>query len=681
MIGSRLIKSNDVAAGCEDIVDAYDPFGDSSGLALYQLNGNANDVSTNYNGNFINPNYVTGVFGQAGFFDGTTSNVSCVDLPDSLAEAIGVNDFTFSLWINPTAFTYNGTGGIPISFVQPLTAYLQLNTDGTINFFRYDGTGYGITSNISLTTNSWYHIVAYQSSTDGGRLYINGSLVGQDSFNANLIAGGSYQSIIGGYVNFTYPNFWFQGSIDQTRIFNRALTPLEVEALYTEELCICGGTVDTLDILNDSSCIALYPLDGNANDLSGNYSGTSTNVSYGVGEFDLAGVFNGSSSNISIGSPIANSNSDFSISIWFKTSGFSGVQGLIGGVDSNRMIAFYLRNISGNSYTIELERGFGTVRYYSNDYATVNLPLNSWNHISLIYVASTRSITTYLNNQFNETQDLEQTQTGQTLNSNLAIGQYSDVALKFDGSIDQVRIFNKALSAGEVTTLYNETACTPAACTSGTTNTLNILGDGSCIAAYPLDGSPLDLSGNYNGVQTDVTYPQGYFDLAGSFNGVSSRFQLNVKPTASLFTASFWINFNNVTKRTNIYGDIHPEVVRIGFSLGIENGLLYLVTDNDNTGNWQMVKEYTQTILVNQWYNIVLVSNGSSNKLYINNAEASYTFIVGSQVALNDSANNVEISFGGNDRAINGSIDQVRIFNKALSASEVTTLYNETPCN
>ena len=34
MIGSRLIKSNDVAAGCEDIVDNYDPFGEKGYLEI-----------------------------------------------------------------------------------------------------------------------------------------------------------------------------------------------------------------------------------------------------------------------------------------------------------------------------------------------------------------------------------------------------------------------------------------------------------------------------------------------------------------------------------------------------------------------------------------------------------------------------------------------------------------------
>ena len=100
-------------------------------------------------------------------------------------------------------------------------------------------------------------------------------------------------------------NASLSGELDQVRIFNRALTPLEVEALYTEELCICDGTVDTLQVLGDTSCIATYQLDGNANDLSGNYSGTPTDVSYGVGEFDLAGVFNGSSSGVQINSLVS----------------------------------------------------------------------------------------------------------------------------------------------------------------------------------------------------------------------------------------------------------------------------------------------------------------------------------------------------------------------------------------
>lgn len=60
------------------------------------------------------------------------------------------------------------------------------------------------------------------------------------------------------------------------------------------------NTVDEVDPFGDSSGVILYKLDGNANDVSGNYNGTPTDVSYGVGEFDLAGVFNGSSGRVQI---------------------------------------------------------------------------------------------------------------------------------------------------------------------------------------------------------------------------------------------------------------------------------------------------------------------------------------------------------------------------------------------
>ena len=698
-MNNRLINTKVAGGGgCTDIVDNYDPFGDSSGLALYQLNGNATDVSTNYNGNFIDPDYGTGVFGQAGVFNGTSSNVSCVDLPDSLAEAIGVNDFTFSLWINPTAFTYNGNGTIPISFVKPLTAYLQFNSNGNISFYRLGSSGYGITSNISLTTNSWYHIVAQQSSTDGGRLYINGNLVGQDSDNGNLIAGGNYQSIIGGYVNFTYANFWFQGSIDQTRIFNRTLTSLEVEALYTEELCICDGTVDTLDILGDGSCIATYQLDGNANDLSGNYSGQATDVSYGVGEFDLAGVFNGSTSRINIISPISNSTdtTDFSVSIWVKptnvfTSNFEGVIGQAGGYDQYPF-GLIIRYISANSYRIEFSRGYNNVFYQYLYTHTTPINFNNWQLITATYNSSIKEYKVYLNSQLLETTSTKTTFTPYSIDPNISLGQYNANgvfnAYAFEGSIDQVRIFNKALNSTEVTTLYNETACTKAACT-GTTNTLDILGDGSCIATYPLDGSPADLSGNYNGIQTDVTYPVGEFDLAAAFNGSSSKVVLGALNQFSSNTVSFslWFNSPSVSTTAILIGSNQNSIFAGELDLYIYNSgfLLQVATASNAYKQWTTPANLSN----NTWHNVVVTLDSNTSevaKIYLDGNEQTKSILGQSGTisgALLNSASNLNLGVDNvSSFYFNGSIDQVRIFNKVLNQTEVDILFNdETPCS
>ena len=55
-------------------VDTVDPFGDSSSVALWQLNGNANDAGGNYNlsGDTSSGNFTTGKFGSA--FNGTGTN-------------------------------------------------------------------------------------------------------------------------------------------------------------------------------------------------------------------------------------------------------------------------------------------------------------------------------------------------------------------------------------------------------------------------------------------------------------------------------------------------------------------------------------------------------------------------------------------------------------------------------
>jgi len=78
----------------------------------------------------------------------------------------------------------------------------------------------------------------------------------------------------GGFGTYGYWN----GSIDQVRIFNTALTSTDVATLYAETGS--SSTKSTTDIFGDGSGVALYELEGNANDTGGNYNGTATNVNY-----------------------------------------------------------------------------------------------------------------------------------------------------------------------------------------------------------------------------------------------------------------------------------------------------------------------------------------------------------------------------------------------------------------
>jgi len=73
-----------------------------------------------------------------------------------------------------------------------------------------------------------------------------------------------------------------------------------------------------------------------------------------------------------------------------------------------------------------------------------------------------------------------------------------------------VRFFNSTLSASEVADLYTEPATS--------NNTLNYPAGAGCIAAYPLQTDAVDLSGNYSGASSNVTFGQpGY--LTGNTDG------------------------------------------------------------------------------------------------------------------------------------------------------------------
>ena len=691
MIGSRLIKSNDVAAGCEDIVDNYDPFG-GNGVALYQLNGDALDLSPNgYDA--ASTSGITwgtaGVFGTSASYNGSTSNIR---LPDNLSVATGSNDFTLSAWVYLDTFNPSFTSVITTQ--ANWYFYITIAPDGQVKTYNQV---VSVNSSVGvISTGQWYHIGATLSSTSGKNVYVNGVNVASSLDTSNCLdrsSSNGHNAL--GYYNSTGTTneYHIDGKIDQVRIFNTALTPLEVEALYTEELCICDGTVDTLDILGDGSCIATYQLDGNANDLSGNYSGTPTDVSYGVGEFDLAGVFNGSTSaiNTTYTPTVANLRT---VSLWFKTN--STVLGAIQSVSpygiSNNYAWEWIYMLSNGTIAAGYGASNGGAVYMKTTTNSYND--NSWHHLALtlngVYGAGS-FVQLYIDgNEVSTSIDTSNSGSISSITGTFRLGSRNRSGVDsnvFNGSIDQVRIFNKALSAGEVTTLYNETACTKAACT-GTTNTLNILGGGdtSCIAAYPLDGSPADLSGNYNGVQTDVTYPQGYFDLAGSFNGSTSY--IDNLPTitniASSFSVSLWFKSSVTPSKTEFFiGAIANQ------GAGTNKDSLFLIQINSSEDLSLYVRGTDEVIRQidaagsysdGNWHHVVATVSTTTAALYvddnlINTANADDTITVNNLViGARDNRGTIQNFF-------TGQIDQVRIFNKVLSAGDVTTLNNETPCN
>ena len=143
-------------------------------------------------------------------------------------------------------------------------------------------------------------------------------------------------------------------------------------------------------------------------------------------------------------------------------------------------------------------------------------------------------------------------------------------------------------------------------------------------------------------------------------------------PLEGVYTISFWIN-----------PDVSPSVLyflfdkRDGFSSNIS---ARVTQSSNNTIRFQIGTtnfSSTDTLTSNSWNNVVLIANGSSSKIYINNGTAATG-------TLATAPNITDSFFIGTDNAqqsayfFNGQIDAVSIFNYALSSSQVTTLYGSS---
>ena len=197
------------------------------------------------------------------------------------------------------------------------------------------------------------------------------------------------------------------------------------------------------------------------------------------------------------------------------------------------------------------------------------------------------------------------------------------------------------------------------------------------LAYYKLNGGSgttvTDLSGNgYNGTATSVTYAAGRFGQAAVFNGGASYVNLNsaVLP-ASVFSISIWINLNSLST-----GWLFSQ-----YTGGVTGRFIFNVT---STGGFQINVSSTNSlsttnipvITTNNWHHVVVVKDGSNGWILYADGASHSTWNSTENIITNQNT-----ILGGDDSVTSsnmvGSIDQVRIFNTAISAANVTSLYNE----
>ena len=398
------------------------------------------------------------------------------------------------------------------------------------------------------------------------------------------------------------------------------------------------------------------------------------------GKIGTAAEFNGSSSYIQVGNPIPNTDTDVTISAWVNlSSGVSSNMHITGtGITtsgSEGPFRITLQYQSANTFRIFALRQVAGTYYLSPNSSLTNVTINpnTWYHIVWSYTASGRLLNTFLNGTQIDT-NVAMTTTGASVNDDsMIIGSFRTNAAFFNGKLDQIRIFNRALDEtndGEVTTLYNEPS------NLSTASTTDIFDDGSGVALYEFEEGAKDTGGVL-----------GYIGAGGIFNGSSSEINLpQILPPNSTSSSSFscWFNTsdNSGTRQTIVNAYNLGGTSQAGWTLFKDAGnVLYLRSYYLDGSN--ITSTYgTINVSDGNWHHVAVIFDISANTLnvYLDNnstPEISITGLTVSSVYIFES--NGSIGYQTNSaRHFNGKIDQVRIFSKALSSSEVTTLSDET---
>ena len=318
----------------------------------------------------------------------------------------------------------------------------------------------------SFNNGQWHHLVFVQRSKNERELFVDGLPKGTDTagigtltLSASRI--GSRTSAVGGSFDF------FSGAIDDVRIYNRALNASEIQALYQAQTPSCGdGSCNGAETC--SSCpgdcgtcpepIAHWKLDEGsgttASDSSGNgNTGTLLNgPSWTTGKLNNSLSFDGVDDYVTLPDMGTVESYPFTFTAWFRSSSSDNDMTIVSqenSGDQTQRVQLYFTDglLSWNIRSTAAEAEIQVAGQYRD---------GNWHHVAGVSMASN-------NHEFfvdGVSVGISAVNVPAPAVNKATIGNWFFVAgYFFTGAIDDVRIYNRALSSQEVQNLYQVLTC------------------------------------------------------------------------------------------------------------------------------------------------------------------------------------------------------------------------------
>ncbi len=555
----------------------------TNGLVGYwPFNGNANDESGNGNHGTVNGATLTsdrnGGAGKAYSFDGN-------DWIDALSAGPTGTGITLSYWFKSNQanlggiFCYGGNNwGTQFEILHN---YWSAQTTGTCNGPALHNSGSLVSFNSNqFLNNNFHHVVVIlpknASSVSSLYTYIDGSLINNYCSFANYGApapniGNDYPIRIGKNINYGNGTAYFSGTLDDITIYNRALTQQEITALYTgvppcsptssitnlsipstslpytwNGLTFNNSGSQTATLSNASGCdstatlnlivnytlptyvptnalVGYWPFNGNANDESGNgnhgtVNGATLTTDRNGNSVKAYGFQNG---NIVCANSNIPQNLNFTISYWFKETSQNGLISEVISLGSSNSTYWGTISSSGG-FCMNYGRGCGST---GSSIISKSSLLNQWHHIVIKSNGLGINSDCYLDGIYIGNSTNANSSGGCSV-SNLYFGvDIYSLPEYFQGNLDDIAIYNRALTQQEITQLYTGTVTHSIDASSGANGSISPSGSTSV---------------NSGASQTYTFTPNpGYWIDSVIVNGTKVQ-------TASSYT------FNNVTSNQNI---------------------------------------------------------------------------------------------------------------------------------
>lgn len=652
---------------------------------LHEWSGVANDIQSG-NDAQVNGNTTQGIYGRGGLtsylFDGDGDYLN-IGQPSEL----DVDYVTVSAWINPNVTKSYSTSNRTIfgddwNGTSITLIYTKSSEAVSMTINRGDEDLSAKTATSSIPNNSGWHHVAGVFDGESITLYINGQPSKTNTYNGDSFTVNTTSTDYNiGWDGQSGNDRYFEGKIQDVRVYNKALTDTEVNQIYS--LGTGDNTPQSLHDGSDSSALSRWDFTDSSSTgtLTDQWSGNDGEIqsaTYNIngGLFNNSLIFNnpnGDGENVKIPRIDLKNNTSFTFSVWAKVDSYKSQDDAIIGQhdsDGNDAVQILAKDAGGENAVNFRIKHDGT---WTRNKPHKSYPTNVWGHHVGVYDGE--SIKYYRNGTL-----LRESSYSKDLSTNdgeFRLGTWEPYTSNyFDGEIADARVFNRALGPEEIHQLYQWGTRGQDIRERTTTKNVNRLkawwqlnetgGDTAYNTVSDNNGTIIDGSDSTVTGASGVVYGtafqfDGNNDLIKNIGSIRPVFDSGpvavsiwaYKPSSS--TGAQYI-FDVDVQRWNInYHDWASDTWSFDFYDGNE----YVIPGPN---------------IEDEWVHFVAQQKSNNNIEFYMNAE-----LIGSESASSISPNSPRGPvIGANTpehKNFDGRIDSVRIYNRSLTPQEIQYLY------